>query len=102
MVLNPLLEARSRMSISSARCRSALSVSFDGQLMLRTVATQRPRISRARGRGISSLGEGAVDGRTHPTTRTNAPNTDATRNAEGGIRQDGPYAGDRPASARKM
>src|SRR5688572_30701709 len=44
------------MSISSARCWSAVSVLLDGQSMFATVATHTPRISRSIGGGAESTG----------------------------------------------
>ena len=61
-------------------------MSFDGQSMLRTVATQRPRISRV----IDGSGVGAVDGRTQPATRNNAQRRAAERRADDGIPEDRP------------
>src|SRR5262245_8518545 len=59
-VLNPFDAARSRMSVSSVRCASALRLERDGQSMFATVATQTPRISRAIGGGAVSAGAGTA------------------------------------------
>src|SRR5688572_13645193 len=83
------------MSVSSRRCWSAVSVFFEGQSMLRTVATQMPRISRPT--AGASRGVGAVDGLAHATA--SADDRKTKRRDKMCMHEDDRRAGREPALA---